>query len=456
MARRATNIPPGIRPAPGPHGTTVYKIRIRHNRKLERCGTYTSLESARDTLKIIRKEQTLGTFDPANYQARGESRRQTDPSPLFPKVIDDYLSDQIHLAPSSYDTYKTACAKIKAALDGIPWSEVTRDMIKRLVLSVQKADNLKRLQERRDDDEDLEDLIEEIAQQEVAAVGKTGRPKDSGGGVETLVNVLRNVYSYGIANGLPVPPVDPLYRIHDFIAEREPFLIRPYTETEMHHYLDNLSKAERWFKTWSYLAFGTGGRLGETVALVDSCLNFHDDEIKIWRQYHKGLIRPPKFDSVRTVPMASDVRDVLLEWLEQIRWERKFQGRESEPFHWILPSWKNPKNYPLSPSFVANYHEEYLIRIGLTPRRVHDIRHTVATRLAREGKRPDVIKAIMGHRDITTTLKYYVHVSTEEHRQAMETLLTRRDRPTCPTCKRPLTGIHSAAIVPDLGLPPAC
>lgn len=449
MARPATNIPKGIRPAQGANGRTVYEVRIRYQGVLTRFGTYPTLAGARVILKEVQDKRDAGTLDPKEYQHRITLPEKRHTIPAFVEVVDDYLERQYHLAPSSYATYETACNKIKKATEGVLWTQVTPEMIQRLVLSVQKAESLKTLKLMRESDEELlEDLIEDIEQQEAEAVGKRGRPKKTGGGVHTLVNVLRNVYAYAEAINLPVPTIDPLYQINTFIAKHEPFLINPFTEEEKHYYLDNLHKADKWFEMWSYGGFGTGGRLGEIVALTEPMLNFNTNEIKIWRQYHKGVIRAPKFNSMRTVSMPHDLKEKLLEWLEQIRWERKFYGREAEPHHWIFPSWKNPQNYPLSPRFVAQYYCEYLHRIGLPHRRVHDIRHTVATRLIRAGEDPHVVADILGHKDVTTTLKIYVHVSTDERRQAMEKLFSREGRPACPTCKRPLSGPHSTEPLP--------
>lgn len=449
MARPATNIPKGIHTAKGSNGKTLYGIRLRYQGAVTRFGTYPTLAAARETLKEIHRKRVAGTLKPKDYQNRIILPEQRHEIPTFSEVVDEYLECQYHLTNSSYKTYETACQKIKKATEGALWTEVTPDMIQTLVLSVQKADTLKTLKRMRNSDEELlEDLIAEIEQQEADAVGKSGRPKKNGGGVHTLVNVLRNVYAYGETIKLPIPDINPLSNINSFIAKHEPFLMNPFTENEKHYYLDNLSKEPKWFRTWSYVSFGTGGRIGETVAITIPVLNFVTNEIKIWRQYHKGEIRAPKFNSMRTVSMPYDLREVLLEWLEQIQWERKFYGREAEPYLWILPSWKNPKNYPLSPSFVANYYCEYLHRIGLPHRRVHDIRHTVATRLIREGEDPHVVADILGHKDISTTLKLYVHVSTEERRQAMEKLFSREGRPACPTCKRPLSGLQSTETLP--------
>ena len=53
--------------------------------------------------------------------------------------------------------------------------------------------------------------------------------------------------------------------------------------------------------------------------------------------------------------------------------------------------------------------------------RFHDLRHTVGTRLAQKGVPVPVIKDIMAHSDIKTTMRY-VHTAEEQMKQAMQVL----------------------------------
>ena len=46
---------------------------------------------------------------------------------------------------------------------------------------------------------------------------------------------------------------------------------------------------------------------------------------------------------------------------------------------------------------------------GVTP---HTCRHTAATKMAASGLPPEVVKQILGHADIATTLNIYTHPDT--------------------------------------------
>jgi integrase len=59
-----------------------------------------------------------------------------------------------------------------------------------------------------------------------------------------------------------------------------------------------------------------------------------------------------------------------------------------------------------------------LERAGLPRIRFHDLRHTAATAMLRQGVHPKVAAEMLGHSDPTTTLRIYSHVSEAMHHQA--------------------------------------
>ena len=61
---------------------------------------------------------------------------------------------------------------------------------------------------------------------------------------------------------------------------------------------------------------------------------------------------------------------------------------------------------------------------GVDKIRVHDIRHTVATKLARAGKDAKFIAQMLGHRDVKTTYRY-IHHSDEDLKEGAEVLACR-------------------------------
>lgn len=76
----------------------------------------------------------------------------------------------------------------------------------------------------------------------------------------------------------------------------------------------------------------------------------------------------------------------------------------------------NPRNL-LRRSFYP-----LLARAGLRRIRFHDLRHTTATLLLREGVHPKIVSELLGHSQIGITLNLYSHVTVSMQRAAVDTL----------------------------------
>lgn len=53
----------------------------------------------------------------------------------------------------------------------------------------------------------------------------------------------------------------------------------------------------------------------------------------------------------------------------------------------------------------------------------HSLRHTFATRCIESGCDYKAVSAILGHREISTTLNLYVHPSQEQKKRSIEKML---------------------------------
>ena len=78
-----------------------------------------------------------------------------------------------------------------------------------------------------------------------------------------------------------------------------------------------------------------------------------------------------------------------------------------------------------TPIYGQNLAREYdrLVKLAGVPRiRIHDQRHTNATLLLADGWDPKLVGERLGHRDVTTTLRTYYHVTQKQHEEAGDRL----------------------------------
>ncbi len=75
---------------------------------------------------------------------------------------------------------------------------------------------------------------------------------------------------------------------------------------------------------------------------------------------------------------------------------------------------------PLIPATIRQYWQRLIKRLGYPHIRFHDMRHTHATLMLKQGISPKVIQERLGHATISTTLDIYSHVTPGMQRQAVE------------------------------------
>lgn len=87
----------------------------------------------------------------------------------------------------------------------------------------------------------------------------------------------------------------------------------------------------------------------------------------------------------------------------------------------FVMTWENGKY--LHPDYYTKKFKKSLLKAGIEKRvRFHDLRHTNATLLLKEGTNYKVIQKRLGHADISTTLNIYAHVDIEMQKDATEKL----------------------------------
>ena len=196
------------------------------------------------------------------------------------------------------------------------------------------------------------------------------------------------------------------------------------------------------------LPYNAGTRIGETFAIdLLSDVNFKTHEITINKQMqkeeHTWYMKPPKYDSYRTIKIGKTLEDTLK---EVIRYRRKNQMKLGGTFlkTYIMPD----KSIAQIRADVKVMHQEimplctkengelvtpesfkYCARVihwelGNSLFHSHALRHTHGTILAENGVNPKTVMERLGHKDITTTLQTYTFNTEVMQQKAVDVFET--------------------------------
>lgn len=173
------------------------------------------------------------------------------------------------------------------------------------------------------------------------------------------------------------------------------------------------------------LALHTGIRAGELCGLRWEDVYFGSKTVRIRRTVEriadldpltprktKVVVGEPKTDSSRReIPLPQ----ALCRYLEV---------RRGAPETYILTG----TDKPCEPHTLYVRYERFLRRHGFEDYTLHALRHTFATRGIEAGVDVKSLSELLGHSDVTTTLRCYVHPSAEQKRRQMEAVFDERIR----------------------------
>lgn len=175
--------------------------------------------------------------------------------------------------------------------------------------------------------------------------------------------------------------------------------------------------------TFIRIALLTGMRAGEITSLT-------------WAQvdFARQVITVGKAKSVagtgRQIPMNRDLLAVLS---IHAGWFTKRFG-EAEPWHYLFPFGKPTPNDPSKPITDVTGAWKALRKAAGIQCRLHDLRHTAATKMAEAGVPESTMLALMGHMS-RAMLERYSHIRMAAKRTAMDSLMLNREQPSVGTQK---------------------
>jgi integrase len=138
----------------------------------------------------------------------------------------------------------------------------------------------------------------------------------------------------------------------------------------------------------------------------------------------------------RLVPLPQIAVDALTMQRTQADWDEAAAGDRWQNLDVVFPS---PSGRPLSQSHVLERFHQVLAEAGLPRRRMHDLRHTYATRLFALDQHPRAVQDLLGHSRFEITMNLYTASVPEVLREAansldavFETSLNHRSLPGLP------------------------
>jgi len=122
-------------------------------------------------------------------------------------------------------------------------------------------------------------------------------------------------------------------------------------------------------------------------------------------------------NSKRTLLLA----DSLYKILQKHKAEQEIQAQEFgegfNPYHLIV---FRSNGTPFTAAMLQNNFKAALKKAGLPDIRFHDLRHTNATLLLKQGVAMKTVSFMLGHSGISVTLDTYVHVLSNMQKPAVE------------------------------------
>jgi len=236
--------------------------------------------------------------------------------------------------------------------------------------------------------------------------------KINAGFSNSTVSHMKDVIS-GVLNeavDAEIIPANPAYKLRMKITKRKnpEKDIDPLTQDELRKLLDTV-QLEKTFAPW-YTMFltlaRTGLRIGKTIALKWSDIDFNGRFIHVQRGISRGRIEPPKNGKTRKVDMSAQLTETLKGYQAECKKKGLALGLGDAP-EYIFTNENG--SFIDKDNWRRRIFNKALEKAELRRIRIHDLRHTYATLRISKGDNIQDVSNQLGHHSVKLTLDVYSH-----------------------------------------------
>ncbi len=234
-----------------------------------------------------------------------------------------------------------------------------------------------------------------------------------------LQTQLKGIYIYGekyydIKNVMK--KADPMKNNSEVVAKGTEKL-QCWTKEEFNEFIKHVEDPE--YKLFFRFLFTMGTRVGEAFALTWDCVDLQNATVFIKKNITRKagepftVTTPKNRSSVRKLPLPNNLVKDFIEFKET-------KNPSVKDTDFVFGSDK-----PLSENTTYRRFKAAIKESGVTPIRIHDLRHSAASNLISSGITPKAVSQFLGHNDVKITLNTYAHLMPTDFdnlSSALETL----------------------------------
>lgn len=238
--------------------------------------------------------------------------------------------------------------------------------------------------------------------------------------VKDLRTILSAAFAQAVSNGILAH--NPCANIKLVDKQSGPLRVQVLSRREQSVLERHVLFAEERLSIAIVIALYTGMRLGEVCALRWENVDLINEILHVTENLQRIKLPMPNGNSKTKVSIGTpkskcSVRDIPLPGkLVAYLSEYKLSAGD---FPYVIPG---RENQYVDPRSIQNYLAHLRLRLNLPKVSFHTLRHTFATRAVEVGMDVKTLSEILGHADVSVTLKKYVHSLPQHKREQIKKL----------------------------------